>query len=88
MPTSPVPVLVVSFLSTLTQQQVSVWDSQTPDTTDLVSKLDATRISQAFLTAVPSTGQWGWLHVPVDHESGRVGFNTIWVLPASKEQVA
>ena len=80
-PPSPVPVRVVSFLSTLTQQEVSVWDSQTPDTAQLVSKLDETRISQAFLTAVTSTGQWGWLHVPVDHESGRVGFNTIWVLP-------
>ena len=56
-PPSPVPVRVVSFLSTLTQQEVSVWDSQTPDTAQLVSKLDETRISQAFLTAVTSTGQ-------------------------------
>ena len=80
-PPAPVPVRVVSFLSALTQQQVSVWDSQDPDTAQLVSKLDETRISQSFLTAVTRTGQWGWLHVPVDHESGRVGFNTIWVLP-------
>lgn len=85
-PTAPVPVRVVSFLSTLTQQQVSVWDSQTPDTAQLVSKLDETRISQTLLTAVTSTRQWGWLHVPVDHESGRVGFNTIWVLPVNGGQ--
>lgn len=85
-PPAPVPVRVVSFLSALTQQQVSVWDSQTPDTAQLVSKLDETRISQAFLTAVTSTGRWGWLHVPVDHESGRVGFNTIWVLPVGGGQ--
>ena len=75
-----------SPVSALTQQEVSVWDSQDPDTAQLVSKLDETRISQAFLTAVTSTGQWGWLHVPVDHESGRVGFNTIWVLPVGGEQ--
>ena len=85
-PPAPVPVRVVSFLSALTQQQVSVWDSQDTNTTNLVSKLDETRISQSFLTAVTRTGQWGWLHVPVDYESGRVGFNTIWVLPADGGQ--
>ena len=85
-PPAPVPVRVVSFLSVLTQQQVRVWDSQDTNTTNLVSKLDETRISQSFLTAVTRTGQWGWLHVPVDYESGRVGFNTIWVLPADGGQ--
>lgn len=80
-PASPVPVRVVSFLSALTQEQVSVWDSKTPDAEQLVSKHEETRISQALLAAVTKTRQWGWLHVPVDHESGRIGFNTIWVVP-------